>query len=249
MKIVVDCREDIAQLFKLISESIRESKQDALCILENYIVISAENAKVKKIIGEVLAEYIINKFEKGLLLGYIKEFELLPSDVEQVVSTIATADELKEKRLKILRKEIMLQLSSGHINVDGLVAFRLSEYKEELKFAAEFFIDELSVKKSYDEFIGLMKYFAEIQAPVTDMVVLTESMGEYKLTDSSGEQISLSFDEEFAEEISPIGLTSEDLLISNLMAAMPKKIIFKDINEEKPIINTISRIFEGRISY
>ena len=151
--------------------------------------------------------------------------------------------------MNLIKKEVASYISTGHINVDGVVAFRLEQYKEELRFTVELLVDEMSVKKSYDEFIGLMKYFTEIQEPVTDTVVLTENSGEYSLTDVSGNPIDLRFDEEFADELMPIGLSGEDILISNLMAAMPRKIIFKDLDRGKPVINTISRIFEGRISY
>ena len=110
-------------------------------------------------------------------------------------------------------------------------------------------IDELSSKKSYDEFISLMKYFADTQPISTNTVILEEKSGNYSLTDDLGEPIKLRFDEEFAEEIVPVSLTGDELLISNLMAVMPGKIIFNNIDENKPIINTIKQIFEGRILY
>ena len=248
MKIVVDTNQDITQLFKILSENIRLYDETAACFLENYIVISANSVKIKKIIARTLAGYITDVFERKLLHDHIRAFELLKSDEQEIVESIVSNNELKQKRLQILEKELLLQLSSGHVNIDGLVAFRLDEYKKELQFTAEYFIDELSAQKSYDEFIGLMKYFAEIQTPITDTVVLSENSGEYKLTDSSGKPILLKFDEEFADDLAPIGLSQEDLLISNLMAAMPKKIIFDNVNTDTPVINTISRIFEGRIS-
>lgn len=249
MKIVVDTVQDITQLFKLISDDIRKEDEKAVCLLENFIIVSSNSSNIKNILAETLSRYIIENFEKKLAFDYIKVFQLLKSETEEILNFITSDKELKFKRLKILKKEILVQLMKGHINIDGLIAFRLEEYKNELRFTAEYFIDELSAKKSYDEFIGLMKYFTEIQTPVTDTVVLSENKGEYKLTDPTGNPILLKFDEEFADELMPINLTDEDLLISNLMAAMPKKIVFNNVNTEKPIINTISQIFEGRISY
>lgn len=247
MKIVVDTQNDITQLFKIISENIKISGDTATCILDNYIIISFESAKTRKLIAESIATFIVNEFEKEIAGLFIKPFELLKNESEEILELLLHDKDLKEKRISILKKEILSALMSGHINVDGLVKFRLEEYKKELQFTVELLIDELSSKKAYDEFIGLMKYFTEIQTPVTDTVVLSESEGEYLLTDSLGNPINLRFDEEYADELMPFNLTGDDLLISNLMAAMPKKIIFNNINTNKPIINTISRIFEGRI--
>ena len=249
MKIVVDTSKDITQLFKMFSENFRKHNINANCLLENFIIISADSTETKKVVAETVAQYIIAFFERKILYDLIRAFELLKQDAEEVSRYITSDDELKNKRIKILSREVLSHLSSGHINIDGLVAFRLEKYKQELQFAAECFIDEMSAKKSYDEFIGLMKYFTEIQSPVTDTVILTETSGNYKLTDTSGNPVLLKFDEEFADDLAPLGLSKEDLLISNLMAAMPKKIVFDNVDTDKPIINTISRIFEGRISY
>ena len=249
MKVVVDTTQDITQLFKMISENFRNNNINADCLLENFIIISSDGNRAKKIVAETISEYIILTFERKFLLDFIKPFELLKNEAEEIADCIASDNELKNNRFKILTKEVMAHMTSGHINIDGLTTFRLEKYKQELQFAAEYFIDELSAKKSYDEFIGLMKYFTEIQSPVIDTVILTETLGEYKLTDTDGNPLLLKFDEEFADDLAPLGLSREDILISNLMAAMPKKIVFDNINTDKPIINTISRIFEGRITH
>ena len=63
MKIVVDTSQDITQLFRMISENIRNQKINAECLLENFITVSADLAKVKKVISETVSEYIMQKFE------------------------------------------------------------------------------------------------------------------------------------------------------------------------------------------
>ena len=249
MRIIIDTSRDIAGLFEIISHRIRKPEIKASAVLDDYITVLPADSKVKTAVAEAISEYIIKCFEREIALEYIKQFELLKHDVEEILGFIAGDSELRGKRLELLTKEVAKYVATGRVNVDGLVRFRLDDYKEELKFAAEMFIDEMSVKKSYDEFIGLMRYFTEIQTPATDTVILTEDSGEYKLTDEGGNPLKLRFDEEFADELMPVGMTGEDLLISNLMAAMPKKIVFDNVDKEKPIINTISRIFEGRISY
>ena len=248
MKIVVDTMQDITQLFSMISNEIKEINEKSELLLDNFILISAADSKTKKLISKIISKYIIETFEKKIAYKYIKPFELLKEDALKIINCLCEDKTLKEKRQKIIEKEIYTILSSGHLNIDGTVVFRLEEYKKELSFTLDLLIDEFSAKKSYDEFISLMKYFTDIQPPVTDTVVLEEVLGEYNLTDISGNPIELKFDEEFADELMPISITGEDLLISNLMAAMPKKIIFNNVDENKPIINTIRQIFEGRIS-
>lgn len=249
MEIVVDTSEDITQLFKLISADIKKSGFMAECILDNFILISFSDSKIKNIVATTITKYIIERFEYKIAKNLLKDFEILKEDYQDVLDCLKKDNELRKKRFNILKKEVRQYINSGRINVSGIVSFRLNLYKEELLFTLEVLTEEVTAKKSYDEFISLMRYFTEIQSPVTDVVVLSENSGKYLLTDINGNPINMSFDEEFADEISPIGLSGEDLLISNLMAAMPKKIIFNDVNRDKPIISTISRIFEGRISY
>ena len=249
MKIVVDTTEDITQLFKLISETVKKLDKNSDIILENYIYITYTEKNVSKEVADVIADFIIDFYEEKIAVKFIKAFELLKNETDEILSLFSNDNELKQKRKSILKKEVLSALKKRHINVDGLIKFRLFEYKKELQFTVDLLVDEYTTKKSYDEFIDLMKYFAEIQTPVTDTVVISEDGGEYKLTDSFGNLINLKFDEEFADELMPLNLTDEDLLISNLMAAMPKKIVFNNINAEKPVINTISRIFEGRITH
>lgn len=247
MKIVVDTQKDITQLFKKISEEIKINNDNATCILDNCIIVSADSAKTRKAVAESISQFIVKEFEGNLAESILKPFELPKSEVDDIIDLLASDRELMGKRISILNNEISAALRKGHINIDGLVKFRLENYKKELQFTIELLIDELSAQKSYDEFIGLMKYFTEIQAPVTETVILSEKGDDYLLTDSSGKPINLRFDEEFADELMPFDLSGEDLLISNLMAAMPKKIVFDNINRNKPIIKTITRIFEGRI--
>ena len=247
MEIAVDTGHDITQLFKIISTNIKSNDINATCFIENLIIVSFENMKVKRIVSRKIAEFILSEFEEEIAISIIKPFELLKKDTDKILRLLSEDNELKMKRINLIEKEIYSFLSYRHINIDGIVKFRLVEYKKELKFTLELLIDELMEKKSYDEFIGLMKYFTEIQTPVTDTVVISEKSGEYLLTDPQGNPINLKFDEEFADEFMPLNLSGEDLLISNLMAAMPGKIIYNNIDTDKPIINTISRIFEGRI--
>lgn len=244
MKIVVDTDYDITQLFSLISEKIK--KTDVL--LENFIIISRADVKIKNDIADVIADYIVEKFEQEEAQKYIKPFELLKKDVNSILKCLKEDENLRIKRQNLIKKEILSILSSGHLNVDGVIKFRLLEYKKELFFTLDILIDELTSQKSYDEFISLMKYFADTQPISSDTVFLVENSGKYSLTDDSGKPIKLKFNEEFADEIMPIPLSNEELLISNLMAAMPEKIIFNNVDENKPIINTIKQIFEGRIS-
>lgn len=248
MKIVVDTTQDITQLLSLIFEEIKKADENADALLENFIVISGTGIKTRKIIARIISNFIIEKYEKTIGFDYIKPFELLKDDAIKILNCLCEDKNLKKNRLELIEKDVLDIISSGHINIDGVVKFRLEEYKKELQFTLDLLIDEFSAKKSYDEFIGLMKYFTEIQPAVTDTVVIQETLGEYNLTDISGKPIDLKFDEEFADELMPFSLTGEDLLISNLMAAMPEKIIFNNIDEKKPIINTIKQIFEGRIS-
>ena len=250
MEIAVDTARDITQLFKTISANVKLLDSNATCFIENYIIISFENLKIKRIVAKNLAEFIQNEYEEEIANLIIKPFELLKKDTDNILKLLSDDSELKVKRMKLIENEIYSFLTYRHINVDGLVKFRLLDYKKELKFTLELLLDELMEKKSYDEFIGLMKYFTEIQPPVTDTVIISEQSGEYILTDMQGNPLNLRFDEEFADELmSPLNLSGEDLLISNLMAAMPGKIVYNNVDTSKPIIKTINRIFDGRIMH
>ncbi len=248
MNIVVDTLDDITQLFKTIFDEIHTKGLKAVCVLDEYIFLSSEEEKFLHFISQTLSRYIINKWEPVEIHKILAPFEFMKTEADEIAGYVQSDIELKQKRADILTEEIEEHIEKhSKIYVDGLYKFRLNRYKEELEFTVEMFVDEYSAKKSYDEFIALLKYFAQIQEPLIDAVVLEESDGVYKLYDLTGSPIKERFSEEFADELMPLNPKEEDLLISNLMAAMPGQIILKNVSMDKPVINTITQIFEGRI--
>ncbi len=248
MNIVVDTLDDITQLFKMIFEEIHTRGLKAVCVLDEYIFLSSEEENFSHFISQLLSRYIINKWELMEIYKILAPFEFMKTEADEIAAYVQSDHKLKQKRVDILTEEFSEHIEKHNkIYVDGLYKFRLNKYKEELEFTVEMFIDEYSAKKSYEEFIALLKYFAQVQEPLIDAVVLEESDGMYKLYDLSGSPIKERFSEEFSDELMPLNPKEEDLLISNLMAAMPGKIILKNVSMDKPVINTITQIFEGRI--
>ncbi|MBR2878695.1 MAG: hypothetical protein IKB92_06305, partial [Clostridia bacterium] len=105
-------------------------------------------------------------------------------------------------------------------------------------------------QKAYDDFLDLLKYFVEIQ-DVTELVVHISGNTDdgFVLTDSFGNIVKISENEEFFNEMNIIGLKHEDVLISRLISLSPKQIFMPREYEQTAIGTTVKKIFEDKLIF
>ena len=196
---------------------------------------------------KALAHYVIDKYEGKILKKIIKK-----NYPEIPVTTICEIiklkdDENKDERLRVVEdilKSYFLENKKG--SVEGIVNFRLNEYKKRLGATAEDLVEIYYLNKEYEDFINLLKYFISVQNFRPELVyIVVNCDGIYTILDDKRKDITK---ETAAEIVSPKDaddIANDDLLISMLISLAPKKIIIenKEKIKNKQLFETIKKVF------
>jgi len=249
---VVDTKHDISELFRQLTDHIKDTKINAECILDDYITISAKNENeflLKDTLAKVASDFILDSIEEEKIRKIISSYRFPKNEASQIIKEIKEDNGSKYKRGQILNNSLQKHLnSSSRLNVDGMVDFRLNEYKSELMDDVENHIDEFMASKAYDEFLDLLKYFVSLQDSKLEIVHVTgNEIDGYVLMDKFLKPIDEHMADDFMAEMNVAGLKHDDILISRLISLSPHKIILHGLNEEKPIITTLKKIFNDKL--
>ncbi len=250
----VDTTYDICNLFRSITDNIRQNKTKAECMLDEIITIHTEKdseSAVENAIATSASEFIVNNIENDRIKKMIKNHGINSFDTKNVLNEFVKKENTVERRTAIIRNEIKNHFKkSSNLYIDGMINFRLSEYKQELDLALSDAIEEYITQKAYDEFLDLLKYFVDIQEE-TELIIHISGNAEdgFILKDSNRNIVKISGNEEFFSEMNIIGLKHEDVLISRLISLSPKKIYMSRDYKETPIGTTVKRIFEEKLIF
>ena len=250
----VDTTYDICNLFQSITDDIRQNRTKAECMLDEIITIYTEKeseSAVENAIAASASEFIVNSIENDRIKKMIKNHGISPFDTKKLLNGFIKQETAIKKRADIIKNEIKNHFKkSSNLYIDGMLNFRLSEYKRELDLLLSDAIDEYMSQKAYDEFLDLLKYFVNIQEE-TELIVHISGNTEdgFTLTDCLGNILNISENEEFFNEMSIIGLKHEDVLISRLISLSPKRIYMSRDYEETPIGTTVKKIFEDKLVF
>ena len=94
----------------------------------------------------------------------------------------------------MVQSKISEYLDAHHeLVVEGFVNFRLKDYREKITQVVDKVADDFMLDVEYKEFIRVLRYFVEVQAPLLEEVHLIITGGHaFKILDASGNPISKS---------------------------------------------------------
>ncbi|MEG0773157.1 putative sporulation protein YtxC [Clostridium sp.] len=249
-----------------ISESLENEKQlvKIFCEEEDY------NHKTLKIfnlyIANAIYKVVINQFCSSNIGKFITEnYPFLKFDDIKIVKTMIEKS-LKDEDEKIddtviyfmnRKNNIVEKIAScleenKEINIEGLVTFRMREFREDLEGIVEKIVEKYMVEKEYNEFIKLLKYFVEVQeSKLEEVHIMIDKNGDYIVKDEFGNDILNNLMDELYETKYTAKVTSEDLIISGLITTAPKKIIIHSLHNcrNKELLDTIKNVFNERVTY
>lgn len=208
----------------------------------------------------VVAEYIIERYEKRLLRRILEESypELSVVQKREVLKNTECCTDDPKIGYQARKQAVLLSVydyirEENIMLLDGFVAFRLKEYETLLEQLAERLVEQYIAHKEYEEFVGLLKYFVNIQQarPALAHVLVCENGG-YILLDEKGEDITARCFADFVD--SEVLLTEEaydDLLISVLITLAPKEVAVhnRQAISNHELFSTIAQVFDGNITY
>jgi putative sporulation protein YtxC len=223
----------------------------------------SEKSEISEILSRVLAEYIIDKRERGLLESLIgnefsyqnsNEMESIMNFSNQMLNlendTLDVSDHGQHRRIMTISNEIKQFFKKNNdLNLDGLLEFRLDEYKEELREVVEYAVDEFIMDKQYQEFISLLKYFVFIQeAKIPEVHLMHKGGHEFVLFNDQMTPMDMKATQDsFKIEILDQEFNFEDLVVSTLISIAPQQIHIHTREPKVLVIQTINQIFENRV--
>lgn len=257
--LTIGCGGDLSQIKNMMLKSALSDRickisfeRDEDTIKEIKLTLNDED---KSKLYDIMSRWIINKYEKKLLRQIINcDFREFPLQDRKMFFEEAKS-RLENSHKDYFRAVIKSSLSEhfesyDRIYVDGFVRFRIKEYRRYLSDIVEDSVDDLLVLREYEEFIALIKKFIEIQPSEMDFLhIIVDKDKKYRFYNRFETDISDVCIKEFIEENLLTDINYDDLLISTLIALVPKKIMlhksFRIENSE--LIKTISEIFGDRL--
>lgn len=207
-----------------------------------------------------IAEYIIDRYEIRFIKRLLSENHnyLAPAQKREVLKNIELFTDDPDIGYNARKQAILLSIydylkEDTTMLLDGFVSFRLKEYESILEEVIDRLIDNYVTQKEYEEFIGLLKYFVNIQEPrpkLTHIIVTID--GRYNLLDESGHNITSKCLSDFVDEEDNLTeINYDDLLISMLITLAPEKLVIHGSEniKNKELFTTIKRVFDNNLTY
>lgn len=198
---------------------------------------------------KTLAKFIIDKYESKILKRIInKNHPEIPNiTVNEIIKQ--NKDEDLDKRKVIIENILKGYFEENNsASVEGIVNFRLNEYKNQLNSLADDLIDVYYLNREYEDFIELLRYFISIQDCRPELIsIRVNELAMYTIFDKNGRDITR---ETLVDIISPKEaeeVAYDDLLISMLISLAPKKIVVerKENIQNLQLFETIEKVFEN----
>ncbi len=219
---------------------------------------------VRQHLADIISENIISYWEDSLLQDIIRDnYYYFGEEEKKVIYNYALRHMNRDgnecrntlywlnRKSKILHKVLDFMHQSNRIIIDGFIKFRLKEYTNELRDAADKAVDDFLMEREYREFVNLLKYFVDIQEPKVEVLhVLIRGNGTFKLYDNNLQPIRSDYLEGYLTDLADNEINYEDLLISALITIAPGTIIlhYKKENGLCATLDTIKNVFYGRVS-
>jgi putative sporulation protein YtxC len=269
---VVDELKDIISHFrnKNVTLGISENLENEKQVIKLYCEDEAYNNKIMKLfnlyVANVIYKVVINEFcssnnGKTLVGSYpflrVEDMKTVKNMIEKALKD--EADKVDEaviyymnRKNNIVEKIIECLEENKEINIDGIVTFRMKEFKEDIDSIVEKVIEKYMVEKEYNEFIKLLKYFVDVQeSKLEEVHIMIDSNGDYIVKDEFGNDVLNNLMDELYETKYTTTVSSEDLIISGLITTSPKKVIIHSVHncKNKELMDTIKNVFEERVEY
>ncbi len=199
-------------------------------------------------IAKILGEFILSKYEPILLHKMLKQnFLEFSNDESQEILDTATDSMVvfnqiynKTSIVKNLTKYLKFY---DTLSIEGFLNFRANEYKRIVQMVLTDAIDKFFIKEEYNDFVNMLKCYINDSEPQINLLhIKPNSDGSFSFYNFKKNRITFQID------LIESCMTNEDMLISNLIALMPRRIIWHNnlFIESENIKTTIEKIFENR---
>ncbi len=213
-----------------------------------YTVVDLSDKNIFTKYIKALTNFIVDKYESKILKRIInKNYPEIPN------ITVSEIIKQKEHEDSEERKNIIERVLKGYFlenktaSVEGIVNFRLAEYKQKLNNLAEDLVDIFYLNREYEDFIELLRYFVSVQKCRPKVIYIkVNEMAMYTVLDEEKHDITKEALIEIISLEDAENVAYDDLLISVLISLAPEKIVVenKENIRNKQLFETIEKVFE-----
>lgn len=207
-------------------------------------------------VGNLINEIIINIYIKDLIEDRVNKIcdDYCKIEKEKInksaYSILSNKDYFLIEKERITEDIIDYLMENNSIIIDGFVRFRLKRFLYIIDIAIEMGIGALEAEKEYEEFIGMLQYFIDIQEPKTELVNLIINNDRYYILDKDNKEIKDAIIEDLEKDLFYEGMSKADLIISALIVLSPLKLIVHiDEGLEKELVTVISQVFQDKVEF
>lgn len=256
VKIDIDNRKDYA----LIYLKLQGIKKDEVFKEEDIIHIFQHQ------VAEILAEHIIKEWEEKLVWKKViklcrkylpEERQLIFKKAYDFLSHFNENESLNmlinfNRKNKISNRILEYMKQSNKIIIDGFIHFCMPDYLQEINCAVEIAMEEFKNEKEYNEFIRLLQYVVNSQAPKTyEVNIMLHDNGNFYFWDRDGTAIEEKYIDYYSD-LCADEISLDDILVSVLITLAPRKIILHNIDKcrkNREAIKIIKQVFAERIEF
>lgn len=215
-------------------------------------------------LSELLAEHILCHWEEKVVWKEIvrrykrcnaKDRQVILKKTTELLKRCNSNESLNlllnfGRKNKIAHRVLEFIDENNFVIVEGLIAFYLPDYLNEVRFAVEMAYEEMRNEKEYNEFVRLLRYFVDTQPPRSyEVNLMMDKENGFTLWDGSGTRIEDSYlNGFFDEDIMLEEVNLDDVLISILITIAPRWIIMHntdDITDTESVL-MIKEVFKDR---
>lgn len=210
---------------------------------------------------ECLTHFMLEDWKRQYLLQYLSaEFRFLESDQLEYLALLSSyvvqsradgyAENLDHTLAQIehdFRAAFTEALTSGWIDIQGIVQFRARNYLRLLEQAAVDMVEQFLSDREYEEFVSMLRYMLESNPPSAETLHVFCTDERVWICDDDGELYTDPEVEDAAKlSSSDDDVNAEDLAMSILVTKSPCRIVIHDLTKAAPwpsFAETCERVF------
>lgn len=200
-------------------------------------------------LSNLLCDFIIDNYEEKFIFSQLNyDFFYFSHDekngIFSSIKNILNTSTIHAEKKNLLRKNILDFIRYTHsFNIDGLINFRIYDYKNFLTNTLENEVHNYIVEKEYIEYINILRDYVQFQPSKIDTIHLIYTESEKLLLDSYKNLITTTDSKKYLSDIS---FSSNDFILNSIISLIPKKIIIHTSNPNDNFILFLKQVFENK---
>lgn len=220
----------------------------------NFLMLKGKEELPYEELANILSRWILRDFEEELISEiFNSNFSgFNQCEKNKIIDRVLEKTEFLNNFYDykgIVKKVTNCLRNTAVLSVEGILRFCIKNYRYKLKFLIFDAIEEYNAEQEYNAFLKMLTEFVESgKSAVTLMHILVNADGSFSFYDFAQKEIIIeAHNNEYVKEI----FSNEDIVVSVLLATIPKRIIWhtNQVYKYENLITTIKEIFKDKISF